>query len=166
MKPRSDATLKTLPPERQAAIAEYLATHSLADTRDWLKADGIKTSVTALSLFGSWYALQQQLTRNESTVETLLAELGKTNPDWSPEQIQQVGQSFFNALTLQQQDPKAWAQVQSIQLKRDQLALDARKVALLEKKAAAFDEVKKAASSGGGITPETLTKIERELKLL
>ena len=165
VKPRSDSILKTLPPERQAAVAEYLAGHSLAETRAWLKADGINTSITALSLFGSWYALRQQMARNESTVETLLGELTKANPDWSPDKIQSVGQSFFNALTLQQQDPKAWAQVQQIEIKRQQLALDERKVKLLEAKAAAFDQVQSAVNSGG-ITPETLSKIERELKLL
>ena len=47
--------------------------------------------------------------------------------------------------------------------KRD--SLEERRIALLEKKSAAFDEVKKAVNSGG-LTPETLTKIERELKLL
>ena len=43
--------------------------------------------------------------------------------------------------------------------------LDARKIALLEKKASAYDQLKSAVNSGG-VTPETLTKIERELKLL
>lgn len=122
-KPRSDSILKTLPAERQAAIAEYMAAKSLIETRDWLKADGIKTSVTSLSEFGSWYYLRRQLTRNESTVEELLKNLSATNPDWSPGQIQEAGQAFFTALALQQQDSEAWVRTQGLALKRQELAL-------------------------------------------
>jgi hypothetical protein len=164
-KPRSDSALKTLPRERQSVIAEYLRDHKLDDARAWLAADGFKTSRTALSEFLSWYSLREQMERNESTVETLLEDLKSANPDWSPDQVQQAGQSFFTALALQQQDPKQWLMAQSLAIKREQLSLDARKIVLMEKKAAAFDQVKQAVNSGG-LTPETLTKIERELKLL
>ena len=51
------------------------------------------------------------------------------------------------------------------ELKREALAQAERRIVILEKKAAAFDQLKAAANSGG-ITPETLHKIESELKLL
>ena len=51
-------------------------------------------------------------------------------------------------------------------LKVGEAQRDERKLLLLEKKAAAFDQLKAASKSKGGITPETLTQIERELKLL
>jgi hypothetical protein len=51
------------------------------------------------------------------------------------------------------------------EIEKSKINLAERRVKLLEAKAAAFDKVKEAVSSGG-ITPETLTKIERELKLL
>lgn len=126
-KPRADSPLKTLPPERQAAIAEYAAGKTLEETVAWLKADGLKTSRSALSLFLSWYALRQQMARNESTVATLLQNLQTTRPDWTAEQIQQVGQSFFSALALEQQDADVWNATQQIQLKREQLALERQK---------------------------------------
>jgi hypothetical protein len=126
-KPRSDSPLKTLPEARQADIAEYLKAHSLAETAAWLKLDGIKTSATALGEFGSWYSLRQQLSRNSSTVETLLAEFLKANPKTSPEKIQAMGQSFFSALALEQQDIKAWFLTQQLGLKKEQLRLDVDK---------------------------------------
>lgn len=49
--------------------------------------------------------------------------------------------------------------------KREELALARDKFDLMRKKSEAFDSVKAAVNSGG-ITPETLAKIERELKLL
>lgn len=126
-KPRADSTLKTLPSDRQAAIAEYARTHTLTETRAWLKEDGLTTSEAALSEFLSSWRLQQQLKRNGSTVETLLANLQQTRPDWTPEQIQQVGQSFFTALALEQQDPKQWFLIQQTAIKKDQLHLDRQK---------------------------------------
>jgi hypothetical protein len=126
-KPRSDSALKILPAERQAAIAEYAAAHSLEETVAWLKQDGCKTSRSSLSEFLSWYALRAQMQKNESTVETLLADLSKSNPDWTPDQIQAAGQSFFTALALQQQDPKQWHLIQQTNLKREQLSLDKNK---------------------------------------
>ena len=136
-KPRSDSPLKTLPAARQADIAEYLRGHSLAETVAWLKLDGFKTSSTALSEFGSWYALRSQLSRNEQTVETLLAEYVKANPDLSPDKIQAMGQAFFSAMSLAQQDPESWVAIQRLNLQRAELMLakdkfqfDAAKLAL------------------------------------
>jgi hypothetical protein len=123
-KPNSNAKLKTLPEDRQAAIAEYALNHSLEETVKWLRSDGLPTSSAALSLFLSWFRLRSQLTRNESTVDTLLEKLQVARPDWTPQQIQQVGQAFFSALALEQQDPKTWFLTQQIGLKREQLNLD------------------------------------------
>lgn len=169
-KPRSDSPLKTLPAARQDAIADYARDHSLVETVAWLKADGLQTSKSAVSDFLSWRALQIQLRQNSNTVETLLAELSATNPDWTPDQIQQAGQAFFTALALEKQDPRQWFLNQQLALKREQLNLDSRKLAILEKKAAAYDRAQAALTtaknSTGGLTPETIAKIERELKLL
>ncbi len=126
-KPRGDSKLKTLPAERQGAIHEHALGHTLAETVAWLREDGLGTSPAALSEFLSWYGLQRQLSRNESTVETLLQGLQATRPDWTPEQIQRAGQSFFSALALEQQDPKAWALTQQLGLKKEQLMLDRKR---------------------------------------
>jgi hypothetical protein len=130
-KPRPDSRLKTLPEERQEAIADYARTHSLEDTVAWL-ADGsggcpVVTSSAALSGFLSWWALEQQLSRNESTVETVLAQLKVTNPELTERQLSIAGQSFFSALALQNQDAKAWFLSQTLALKKEQLGLDREK---------------------------------------
>ena len=127
LKPRSDAKLKTLSPERQFAIADYARSHSLDETVAWLRADGFSTSRAALSGWLSWYQLQAQLKRNESTVETLLGRLKDQRPDWTPDQIEKAGQAFFGALALEQQDPKAWYLTQTVGIKRQQLDLEEKK---------------------------------------
>jgi len=126
-KPNSNAVLKTLPDERQVAIAQYARDHSLDQTVAWLQADGIKTSSGPLSNFLSWYGLQQQLTRNASTVETLLVEYRRRNPQATPQELQEVGQLFFNAMALEQQDPKQWFFAQQLALKKQVLEFEQAK---------------------------------------
>jgi hypothetical protein len=122
-KPRRDSVLKTLPEERQEQIMARLKSEGYAETVAWLKADGLRTSVTALSEFYSWWNLRQQLSRNQSTVQTLLSNLHRFDPSYTPGQIQELGQAFFTALALEQQDPKAWAMTQRVGLDREQLQL-------------------------------------------
>lgn len=129
-KPRADSTLKTLSEERQATIAAHLAEHTLVETCKWLADDGLKTSLRALSEFLCWWRLRSQLQRNGQTVETLLAEFKAAKPDSTPEQVQQVGQAFFSALALAEQDPKAWFLTQQLEFKRQAAELDAAKLAL------------------------------------
>jgi len=130
-KPRVDAKLKTLPEDRQWAIADYARDHSMEDTINWLRQDGISTSLAALSEFLSWHSLRQQMAHNASTVETLLAEFIKNNPKTSPDAIQQMGQSFFTAMALQSQDPKAWYLTQQVGIKQQQLQLEREKFQVL-----------------------------------
>ncbi len=65
---------------------------------------------------------------------------------------------------------KAKQEEVKIQLRKSKLTQDDRKIVLMEKKAAAYDRAQAALAAAktqkGGITPETLTQIERELKLL
>lgn len=142
-KPRADSVLKTLPPDRQAAIAEYLREHSLKDTRQWLAADGLKTSEAALSGFLSWFALQARLQRNGSTVAQVLADLKQEDPSLNDEQLDRAGQRFFTALAISEEDSLAWKRAQDIKVKNQALVLLERRIKLLEAKATQADETDK-----------------------
>jgi hypothetical protein len=122
-KTRSDSVLGSLPPARQEAIAAYALEHSLAETLAWLRSDGVQSSQAALSVWLSSWRLEQQMRSNEAAVQTLLDRFKLSKPEASPQEIQDVGQAFFNALAIQQQDPKVWAMTQNLQLKRDELEL-------------------------------------------
>lgn len=150
---RPDSVLKRLPEELQIEIIERLKepAFTLAKCRAWLREDGISTSLSALSRFRDWWLLRQQLTKNEATVEQLIERLPKAG--LTPEQIQEVGQSFFTALALEQQDVKSWHLAQSLALKKQQLGLDSRKLALLEKKAAQADAARNT-TADDSLTPE------------
>lgn len=124
--------LKLLPPENLEAIWSWreevpVLTNAAIRNRIAKQFSVRLTLDKQLSQFWSWYALKQQLSQNETVVETLLEDFKSANPDSTPEQIQQVGQSFFTALALQQQDAKSWFMSQQLALKRDQLSLDKNK---------------------------------------
>jgi len=159
MKPRADSPLKTLPEPRQDEIAEYLREHTLKDTRAWLAQDGFKTSITALSLFGTWHATRRQLARNDATVQALLQDLKTANPDWTPDQINQAGQAFFTALAIQQQDPRGWASAQAIALKRSEQQLNREKFEHLKSKAAQAEATERT------LDDSQLTNEQRALKI-
>ncbi len=65
-KTRADSILGTLTEERQAEVADYARTHTIAEARDWLKADGVKVSAGAFSRWLSSWSLQQAFTQSES----------------------------------------------------------------------------------------------------
>jgi hypothetical protein len=122
-KPRGDSKLKTLPAERQSAIAEYALGCTLAETVKWLKDDGLQTSAAALSEFLSWYGLQRRLERNNSTVDSLLEDLKRERPEITPEQLDVAGQMFFTKLAIAEEDSLAWKRAQDVKVKMGALDL-------------------------------------------
>jgi hypothetical protein len=165
-KPRPDSRLKILPDDKQAEIAEFAVTNTLADTVSWLQEQGIQTSPGALSTFLSWHRLKQQLSRNESTVETLLADLANRDSAVTAERLFETGHIFFSGSALEKQDARAWFMCQQIALSRARHRLDATKYHdLLEARKAAIKRELDSARKTGGISPETFEKIERELNL-
>src|SRR5687768_3193159 len=116
-KPRADSVLKTLPEDRQADIAEYARTHTLTETREWLQADGWKTSEAALSLFVSWHSTRPRLAKDASTVTQALQEMKQDDRTLSDEQLDRAGQRFFTALAISEEDSLAWKRAQDVKVK-------------------------------------------------
>lgn len=155
-KPRADSILKTLPAERQADIAAYAVDHSLAATRDWLRADGVKCSSTSLSDWLSWYRLQAVFTRAQSSAEEFKGWLGKGFPELSEADLDQRAALMFQFEAVKQGDPETYLAFATARTKAKQkdreLALSERRVSLLEQKAAQADAARVVAASNA--TPE------------
>ena len=157
-KPRADSKLKTLPEDRQGDIYEHSIANTLAETVEWLKANGIDTSTRAVSDFLAWYRLCQQQARNEMIVKELLSDHAKRNPELSSERVFEAGQTFFSGLALASQDPKTWFLAQQTALRKAKFHLATQK----------YNDLKQlldASQAPGGLTPETVKKIENELRL-
>ena len=114
-----------------------------------------------LDQFLSRYQLTRQLERNAATVETLIQMLAAHEQTITPERLQWLGQIFFAELALEKRDPRIWQLAQELELKKQRLELDRQKHR--EKMQALQGETDKPA---GGLAPETLDRIEREIKLM
>jgi len=164
-KPRADAKLKTLPDDRQDDIAEYARDHTLADTVLWLGSSGIQVSSSTLSAFLSWYQVRAQLTQNNSAVHEVLTQIAKQDPEMTVERITELGQKFFIGLAIEKRDPRAWFLVQQIACRQAELQLELQRYRdLIQTRKEAIQRTLDAAKSGG-LTPETIEKIEHELNL-
>lgn len=165
-KPRADSVLKTLPEDRQAEIADFATSNTLADTVTWLRESGTQTTNSSLSKFLSWYRLKQQLLRNESAVLTLVTEIRNRNPEITTEKIYEAGHIFFAGSALEKQDSRGWYLTQQVALLKEQNKLESTKYHdQLESRKQAIQRELDAAKATGGISPETFQKIERELNL-
>ncbi len=120
-KPRNDSVLKQLPADKQQEIANFARTHSLIKTCDWLAAQGIHTSKSSLGEFLSWF---RPIEQNEAGVLAVMAHLQAKHPDWLPEQIREMGSSYFAAHAVENRDFKMWHQMQSLDLQREVMELN------------------------------------------
>lgn len=115
-KPHANARLKTLPPERQREIFDYLsAGHTLAETEAWLATAGLDTNRTSLSEFFAWYPLSAKLHAASSmgdAVKDILRELPGLNLD--EQQLSKAGQAIFEADALQKGDSKLYLSLRSL----------------------------------------------------
>ena len=165
-KPRSNSTLKTLPEDRQADIAEYAQDHSLADTLTWLKVNGVDTSTGAISRFLSWYSVRRQLVQNKSAVQEVIRHLKEEDPDTTPEQLSALGEKFFLGLAIANRDPHAWWLAQQASCRKSELQLEFQKYHdQIQARKDAIQRELDTAKSSGGLSPETIDKIEKELNL-
>jgi hypothetical protein len=128
-KPRADASLKTLPEERQAEIIEYMRSHKYADTRAWLSEQGITASAGALSGFWSWWhveiRLKHQLKEAATIAEELKSVLG-TMPqlNLNEEQLNLVAQTAFEVDAVKREDFEQFVALRQLRQKDRRLALD------------------------------------------
>jgi hypothetical protein len=108
-KPRGDATLKTLPEERQAEIIEHMRAHKLADTQAWLAEQGLTTSVGSLSGFWSWYNINVRLKFQLKEAASIADELknvlsGLPQLNLNEEQLNLVAQTAFEVDAVKRED--------------------------------------------------------------
>ena len=160
---------------------------TLAEMQSWLKGEGCSITLSAL---GSWLSRERSRRQQEKLLERIAtgAQAVKDvesafakNPAPGLETITKLLRVFILQLSTQAEaQPELFDLVNplmksvmdfaKLELASKQTAMDERRLQLLEQKAAAFDRaqqtLEQAKQSKGGITPETLKRIESELKLL
>jgi hypothetical protein len=91
-------------------------------------------------------------------------ELAK-NSDMTPEDIERVAQTVFTAESLQAGDVSAFVALAKLRLQNRALDLDAKKFALLEKKAAKADEAGQVMGDGKLTEEEKAAKLKQIFRM-
>lgn len=173
-KVRPEAKIKTLPDEVQATLWELtnVATEgrekpmTYVEARAWLlAAHGVNTSQGAFSDWYAWYGLRMRNERKKAIISEAIEELAAADPNKTLEELQAFGQVLFTSESIEDRDAKAFTEVWRASekalmrkqakeqaeadrvLRERALELDARKLAILEKKAAIADAAEAIARS-------------------
>lgn len=161
-KPRPDSNLKTLPSDQQAEIITRLKAKggSYKAVVQWLRDEwDVDTSEGALSSFWSWWHLQEQVREAESDTQSLVEALRGADISMTAEQVREFGNLAFITKATKQQDSKTFVAMARILVQNRKLDQDSRRIAILEKKAAAADEASEIAKDG------SKSKAERQKQL-
>jgi len=160
---------------------------TLSDICEWLAQEGCKASPSSVSVYlerlrseRRQAALLAQITSGARQCAEVEKQFGKNPPPELETLIKLQRVLILKLSTQANADPELMKLVSAsfgsvmeserLKIKRSELELNSRKVVLMEKKAAAYDRAQaaltEAKNSKGGITPETLHRIETELRLL
>jgi len=103
-KPRADAKLKNLPPERQNEIIEFGRTHSIDATVGWLRAGGVSSSRAAVSKFLQWRRERSTLNQDRQMAELIIRLVRGAVPSLTEQQALSLRDSILKALVIQHED--------------------------------------------------------------
>lgn len=151
---------------------QFYSKRTQADIRKEMKAK-LKIDLQwddQLTRFRQWLFKQQERDDQAERMQENERRLKEQHPEWSLDQVREevLRQSYFE--TLASGNFKLGLATVKQDLNAQKVSIDKRKLALLEKKAEAYDRAQaaltEAKNSKGGLTKETLEKIESELRLL
>jgi hypothetical protein len=170
-KPQANSVLKTLHPQKQRELWDFMQKHSGAEAVAFVQKEfGQKTHESSLSDFWHWYPFANKLTEFKVLADEVTERL-KNDPglDLSSEQVSKAGHAIFETLAAQTLDSKLFIELRKLrQTDTDQVA-QARRLALLERNAStAKDKLDaiKTSPQARGLSAETLRTIEEAAKLL
>jgi hypothetical protein len=170
-KTRSDSKLDALPKARVAELRDgLLGGWRYDDARAWLQSE-CKLSCS-LGAFTAFYKRHcAPILRDRRQLAALKAETitAGAGTDWDAASMERLRQMVFEFMADPNADIEATERMFKLLLKSRDQEMDARRLRLLEAKAAKLDELEakaKEIKAGGGLTPETLEMLEKQLKLL
>ena len=138
-KPRSDSPLNRLPESRRDALLDFMDTHSIAEAHQQLIAEGIQTSMTAVTNFRASWKVRTAANAGSGAIGDLAE---SEQPPLTGSELFERGQEHHMAQSILNNDPKAWCRLQRARQQEERLRqnvewrkLEERRVKLLEQRA-------------------------------
>jgi len=184
-KPRSDSKLKNLSLEKQEQLAEWLRTPKTGDCeggirfamRKCLEEWDLAVGKNAVSEFLPWWDSQEQLRSDNNLVEDFQEFVSTQTQGHDPEKARefllqaiafrnyQRGEDKTAMMALSEQG-RAKLEREKVNVAWERTRQSDRRIRLLEQNAAEAKAKLEEVKSKGGLTDETLRKIEEAAKLL
>lgn len=173
-KPRSDSKLDNLADHHHAELtARLLRNEKYESILTWLAVEcGVSSSLAALSGFFRRHCAPVLKQRRQLAVLRVeeMQRAAEDNPvDWDEAAFEKMREIFFQLLLEPDVDPASVKRIGDLILKDKALAMDSRKLKLLEEKAQRLEDAKKdleERKNKGGLSGESLELIERTLGML
>jgi len=128
-KPRSDCLLKNLSAEQQEAIADYGATHSIAETRDWIvQQHKLNPGRTAVFHFLSSWRMIEKRYGNRGAVHGLVTPIESDGPILSSEDLHHASQRHFAETIVNDSNVSAFNQSERTAVRREELEIRRQEV--------------------------------------
>jgi hypothetical protein len=176
-KTHANAKVKNLPDEAQeelwlllhptdSTVPAYTLEAAMVHLLDEHK---VSCSLSTFSEWHSWYALRKRMENAQARADQAKLEWLRENPEASPDELEKLGQMVFTAESIEGGNIKGFVALMRERSRRKALEIDSAKLAILQRKADRLDELERKAKEikqGGGLTPEMLELIEKQLKLL
>ena len=171
-KPRADSKLKNLPEHLQEGFWLLLHPTDLEVKPYTLEDLGgeihdkhqLSVSISTLSEWHSWYALKRRMEQAAERANQTAIALAKDS-DLTPEDIERVAQTVFTAETLEAGNVKGFVALAKLRLASRALDHDARRLAVLEAKAAQADEAAGVANDGKLSEDEKAAALKRIFRM-
>lgn len=168
-KPRSDAKLLGMPPHYREALIRWLTEDNLsyAEARDRLKKEySVSTSTGALSQFYATQCFSLRYSQAKEVADTVAEQMGNSPDKFDEATISLIRQKAFERAVAKNGNldelailAKMLHDSAKLRLKVQDQSLQERRVALLEKKAAAYDQAK------GVLGDKELSEEEKAIKM-
>ena len=134
------------------------------------KRFGLSAAISTVSDFYPWLRQKRRTEAARLRAEQAKRQLLEQNPDATPDELERLGQMIFTSETVEDGDIKGFVALLKASNTRRKLEIEERRVKLLEEKARKADQIeelmKERQAAGGGLSDETLEKIERTLGML
>ncbi len=164
----SSSTFAKLSPEARGEVdAMLLDGKGYNDVLAFLKKHGLKCSRTSVADYYQVHVMPEHWARKQKIARELAALKG--GEDMTTAALNAVRQKVMDLATQPGADAKLVKMLFSLVLQAQAQELDARRVSLLEQRAAAADAARAALEqkvANGGLSPEALALAEEQLKLL
>ena len=168
-KPDPRAVLRSLPQARQEVIFADLKTKSAKEVQASLKADGIQVGTTALYNFFDYCTSEEFFARAEEARQQLQLRILEATPGLTMADATRIADAAFLNTTAALGNLDDYIKVRKIVLAESKQQTEARKLAILEAKAAKLEALEtslKDRKNKGGLSEETLALIESSLGMM